>query len=283
MIASMTGYGKAVIQLPTKKVSVEIKSLNSKSLDLNVRVPVAFREKELEIRKQLAQKLIRGKVVFGLHVESTGVDNATKINTETVSKYIAELREIDDANNLLEIAMRLPEAVISVKEDVDPKEWSQIKSAIDTAIVNINAYREDEGAVLKKDFEKRIQLITDYLDEVMQLDTARIDSVKGKLLKAIEDLKQKVDENRFEQELVYYLEKLDITEELVRLKNHLEYFTQTLNTPDSNGKKLNFITQEIGREINTIGSKANYAPMQKVVVQMKDELEKIKEQNLNVL
>jgi len=283
MIASMTGYGKAVIQLPTKKVSVEIKSLNSKSLDLNVRVPVAFREKELEIRKKLAQKLIRGKVVFGLHVESTGIDNATKINTETVSKYIAELREIDDANNLLEIAMRLPEAVISVNEDVDPKEWSQIESAIDTAIVNINAYREDEGAVLKKDFEKRIQLITSYLDQVMQLDTARIDSVKGKLLKAIEDLKQKVDENRFEQELVYYLEKLDITEELVRLKNHLEYFTQTLNTPDSNGKKLNFITQEIGREINTIGSKANYAPMQKVVVQMKDELEKIKEQNLNVL
>ena len=283
MIASMTGYGKAVIQLPTKKVSVEIKSLNSKNLDLNVRVPVAFKEKELEIRKQLAQKLIRGKVVFGLHVESTGIDNATKINTETVSKYIAELREIDDANNLLEIAMRLPEAVISVNEDVDPKEWSQIESAIDTAIVNINAYREDEGAVLKKDFEKRIQLITSYLDEVMQLDTARIDSVKGKLLKAIEDLKQKVDENRFEQELVYYLEKLDITEELVRLKNHLEYFTQTLNTPDSNGKKLNFITQEIGREINTIGSKANYAPMQKVVVQMKDELEKIKEQNLNVL
>lgn len=283
MIASMTGYGKAVIQLPTKKVSVEIKSLNSKNLDINVRIPVVYREKELEIRKKLANRIVRGKVTFGLHIETTGIDVSTKINTETVNNYIAQLKEIEHADNVLEIAMRLPESVISINEDIDPEEWKQVENAIDTALDNIVLYRETEGAVLKLDFEKRLKLITEYLDEVNSIDPERKESVKGKLLKAIADLKQSVDENRFEQELIYYLEKLDITEEQVRLKNHLEYFTHTLNTPDSNGKKLNFITQEIGREINTIGSKANYAPMQKIVVQMKDELEKIKEQNLNIL
>ncbi len=283
MIASMTGYGKAVLQLASKKVSIEIKTLNSKTLDINARVPIAYREKELYIRKKLADKIVRGKVSFSLTVESTGMDGSVRINTETVNNYIEQLNAIDKANNVLEIAMRLPESVISINEEIDPKEWEQIEKTIELALENLLDYRKTEGAVLKKDFEQRIILIADYLKEVNKHDPQRKESVIGKLRKAVEELKQKVDENRFEQELIYYLEKLDITEEQVRLKNHLEYFSDMLNTPDSNGRKLGFITQEIGREINTIGSKANYAPMQKVVVQMKDELEKIKEQNLNIL
>ncbi len=283
MIASMTGYGKATLQLPTKKITIEIKSLNSKGIDINARIPSVYREKELYIRKKLASKLIRGKISFGLNIESTGTESAVMINTEAVKSYINQLQKINNADNLLEIAMRLPDAVSSVNEEIDPQEWKQIEETIDEAIANIVNYRELEGAVLRNDFEKRVKLIATYLDEVKVLDPQRKESVKGKLLKAIEDLAQKVDENRFEQELIYYLEKLDITEEQVRLKNHLDYFTEMLNTTDSNGRKLGFITQEIGREVNTIGSKANYAPMQKVVVQMKDELEKIKEQNLNIL
>jgi len=283
MIASMTGYGKAVLQLASKKVSIEIKTLNSKTLDINARVPIAYREKELYIRKKLADKIVRGKVSFSLTVESTGIDGSVRINTETVNNYIEQLNAIDKANNVLEIAMRLPESVISINEEIDPKEWEQIEKTIELALENLLDYRKTEGAVLKKDFEQRIILIADYLKEINKHDPQRKESVIGKLRKAVEELKQKVDENRFEQELIYYLEKLDITEEQVRLKNHLEYFSDMLNTPDSNGRKLGFITQEIGREINTIGSKANYAPMQKVVVQMKDELEKIKEQNLNIL
>ena len=283
MIASMTGYGKATLQLPTKKITIEIKSLNSKGIDINARIPGVYREKELYIRKKLASKLIRGKISFGLNIESTGTESAVMINTEAVKSYINQLKEINNVDNLLEIAMRLPDAVSNVNEEIDPKEWKQIEQTIDEAIANIVNYRELEGAVLQNDFEKRIKLIATDLDEVKILDPKRKESVKGKLLKAIEDLAQKVDENRFEQELIYYLEKLDITEEQVRLKNHLDYFTEMLNTDDSNGRKLGFITQEIGREVNTIGSKANYAPMQKVVVQMKDELEKIKEQNLNIL
>jgi len=279
----MTGYGKAVLQLSTKKVSVEIKSLNSKNLDINARIPLIYREKELYIRKKIANNIGRGKISFGLYVESTGIDDAVKINAETVRNYVAQLREIGQSDNYLEIAMRLPEATISSQEDIDPKEWKQVKKTVDEALKNLVKYRETEGAVLKEDFKKRVKLITAYLDEVIVLDPKRKASVKGKLQKAIEELNQKVDENRFEQEMIYYLEKLDITEEQIRLKNHLEYFIEMLNTADSNGKKLGFIAQEMGREINTIGSKANYAPMQKIVIQMKDELEKIKEQNLNIL
>ncbi len=283
MIVSMTGYGKAILQLPTKKITIEIKSLNSKGIDINARIPAIYREKELHIRKKLATKLVRGKVNFGLNIETTGTESAVMINTKAVKSYINQLKEISKADNLLEIAMRLPDAISSVNEEIDPQEWKQIEQTIDEAVANIVNYREVEGAVLQDDFEKRVKLIATYLDQVHVLDPERKESVKGKLLKAIEDLKQKVDENRFEQELIYYLEKLDITEEQVRLKNHLDYFIEMLNTDDSNGRKLGFITQEMGREINTIGSKANYAPMQKVVVQMKDELEKIKEQNLNIL
>ncbi len=285
MIASMTGYGKAVLQLDSKKITIEIKSLNSKNLDINVRMPSNYREKELEIRKEIAHKLVRGKVDFGMYIENTGIDTAVKINKELVKKYIAELKDISDQSpeHLLAIAMQLPETVSSIKEDIDPQEWESIRKTIDQAINHLVQYREEEGNALQIDFEKRIVNIENLMTQVASFDTDRKKELKGKLRKALEELQLKIDENRFEQELIYYLEKLDITEEQVRLKNHLSYYKQMLHTGESNGKKLGFITQELGREINTIGSKANYAPMQKIVVQMKDELEKIKEQTLNIL
>lgn len=285
MIESMTGFGKAVTQLATKKITVEIKSLNSKGIEINARVPSNYREKELEIRKIVSENLIRGKVDFGLYIETTGADDTIRINKPMVLKYIEELKTISSNtnDNLLEIAMRLPESVSSNREDIDVEEWNQILFTIDKALDDIRKYRMQEGKALKKDFELRILNIANNLSQIIALDASRKQEMQIKLRKAIDDLKVEVDENRFEQELIYYLEKLDINEEVVRLKNHLDYFLQDLNHPESNGKKMGFISQEMGREINTIGSKANHAPMQKLVIQMKDELEKIKEQSLNVL
>ncbi|MEN8886243.1 MAG: YicC/YloC family endoribonuclease [Winogradskyella sp.] len=285
MIQSMTGYGKSVLQLPTKKISIELKSLNSKSLDLNARMPSMYRAKELGIRKLIAKNLVRGKVDFSLFVEITGEDTSSKINKTVVTEYIKQLKDIVDGNTteLLKMAIRLPDAITTERDDIDEDEWALITKEINQAITKIVEYRKDEGAILKQDFENRIATLTKLLDAVIAMDPDRIDGVRTRLEKGISDIKEKVDENRFEQELVYYIEKFDITEEKVRLDNHLDYFIKTLNSADSNGKKLGFISQEIGREINTIGSKSNYAPMQKLVVQMKDELEKIKEQLLNVL
>lgn len=285
MIQSMTGYGKEIIQLPSKTITIEIKSLNSKSLDLNMRVPSSYREKELEIRDLLAKSLQRGKVDFSLNLEVTGSETSSQLNETVVKKYIGQLANVvnGDPVELLKMAVRMPDALKTEGEEIDDKEYKTIIEGIDKALKAINKYRTDEGRVLEKDFKNRSKTISKLLDEVMVLDPERISSVKDRLRKALAELKEKVDENRFEQELIYYLEKYDITEEKVRLKNHLDYFEESLNSSDSNGKKLGFITQEIGREINTIGSKANYAPMQQIVVQMKDELEKIKEQALNVL
>ncbi|WP_142784761.1 YicC/YloC family endoribonuclease [Changchengzhania lutea] len=285
MIHSMTGYGKSVLQLPTKKITIELKSLNSKSLDLNARMPSIYREKELTIRKLLADKLVRGKVDFSIYVEATAEDTSTQINTPVVKQYIRQLKEVVDANDieLLKMAVRFPDALNTVREEIDESEWRAIEAEIDKTVILINEYRRDEGKVLENDFNKRIVIIDTLLNEVIAMDPDRIEGVRERLFKGVEDLREKYDENRFEQELVYYIEKFDITEEKVRLKNHLEYFTESVNSIDSNGKKLGFISQEIGREINTIGSKSNYAPMQQLVVQMKDELEKIKEQLLNVL
>ncbi len=285
MIQSMTGYGKEVVQLPSKTITIEIKSLNSKGLDLNTRVPSAYREKELEIRDLLAKSLQRGKVDFSLYIEVTGEEVTTQLNEGVVKQYIKQLANVvnGDPVELLKMAVRMPDALKTEREEIDEKEYKAILNGIDKALEAINEYRTDEGLVLENDFLERSQTISKLLEEVIALDPERIDGVKERLRKAVADLKEKVDENRFEQELIYYLEKYDITEEKVRLKNHLEYFEESLKSHDSNGKKLGFITQEIGREINTIGSKANYAPMQQVVVQMKDELEKIKEQALNVL
>ena len=288
MIQSMTGYGKSVLQLPTKKVTIEVKSLNSKNLDINTRIPSFYKEKELTIRKKLASTLVRGKVDFSIYVEMTADETSTSINKGVVSEYIKQLRDVvivasDDDVELLKMAVRMPDALKTEREELDANEWSEIEKHIAIAIKEIVQYRTDEAASLEVDFKERISNIKACLEQVKEMDGDRIANVKQRLAKALDELKVEVDENRFEQELIYYLEKLDINEEKVRLANHLDYFLQALDTSDSNGKKLGFIIQEIGREINTTGSKANFAPMQKVVIQMKDELEKIKEQILNVL
>ena len=288
MIQSMTGYGKSVLQLPTKKITIEIKSLNSKSLDLNVRIPSYYKEKELDVRKKLANELIRGKVDFSIFVEMTADETSTIVNPGVVKNYIQQLKNMveTDSNNeleLLKMAIQMPDALKTEREELDENEWNLINQTVDEAVKEIIQYRIDEAAALEDDFRTRIANIKSYLDEVKALDNQRIEFVKERLKKAIDDLKVTVDENRFEQELIYYLEKLDINEEKVRLENHLNYFLQTLETEDSNGRKLGFIVQEMGREINTTGSKANFAPMQKAVIQMKNELEQIKEQILNIL
>ncbi len=281
----MTGYGKTEFTINNKKITIEIKSLNSKNLDLNVRVNNPYREKELLIRKKLSKELKRGKVDFNLFVESTSQVNNNKINVAIVQDYINQLEEISQGTKEknLGIAMTLPNVLDSVKEELDEKEWQEIELKIDETLEKINHFRKDEGAILKADFEKRIHTLQNLCTTNIQFEEARIPAVRERILKSISDLKQEVDQNRFEQELIFYLEKLDITEERIRLDNHLIYFLKELNSNESNGKKLGFICQEIGREINTTGSKANYAPMQQNVVLMKDELEKIKEQLLNVL
>lgn len=285
MIQSMTGFGKHTLLLPNKKITIELKSLNSKNLDLNARMPSAYRQKELLMRKKIADSLVRGKVDFGLYVEMTGEEANSAINETVVLNYMKQLKEIADGDplKLMEMALRMPDALKTEKEDIDEVEYKAIEEVLQVALKEVNTFRSEEGAVLEKDFVRRINELTDLLKQVDQMDPERIGTIRERLEKAVADLNTEVDQNRFEQELIYYLEKFDITEEKVRLANHLDYFLKTLNSKDSNGKKLGFIGQEIGREINTIGSKANYAPMQKLVVQMKDELEKIKEQMLNVL
>lgn len=285
MIQSMTGFGKHIVQLPSKKITIELKSLNSKNLDINARIPQTYREKELELRKMIADLLVRGKVDLSLYVEITGEETTAEVNQGVVKKYMQQLAGIAEGDDLklMEMALRMPDAMKTDKNDIDAEEYDEIKKAMRHALTEIVAFRAEEGQVLEKDFVERVKNLNDLLEQVKTMDPERLDTVRERLEKAVADLKVEVDANRFEQELIYYLEKYDITEEKVRLANHLNYFESTLKSEDSNGKKLGFIAQEIGREINTIGSKANYAPMQQLVVQMKDELEKIKEQMLNVL
>ena len=282
----MTGFGKASLQLSTKKITVEVKSLNSKGLDLNTRMPSVYRENELALRNLLAQKLERGKVDFSLFVEVTGEETSSKINAPIVKAYIAQMKAIlpnADETELMKMAVRMPDTMKTEREEIDENEWKQIQTVIDEAIENMLSFRTSEGASLEKEFTLRIENIRSYMNQALALDPERVTAIKERLQTAIDELKVNVDTNRFEQELIYYLEKLDITEEKVRLTNHLDYFLQTLNGSEANGRKLGFITQEMGREINTMGSKSNHAEMQKLVVMMKDELEKIKEQVLNVL
>ena len=283
MIQSMTGYGKAEVQLENKKVTIEIRSLNSKNLDINARFPTLYKEKEMEVRKWLSGQLLRGKIDLVIFAETTGEETYTRINKGVVESYLEQLEGIRKEADILSIAMRLPDVLKTEREELNEEEWQKIEGGISEAIKQLNAFRSSEGNELKRDFEHRVAVLEEKLEEVISIDPERLDAVRTRLDKAIQDLKSDVDENRFEQELIYYLEKLDITEEKVRLNKHLSYFLYSLNEKDSNGKKLGFISQEMGREINTIGSKANFAPMQKVVVEMKDELEKIKEQLLNVL
>lgn len=282
----MTGYGKFVLELPLKTIRVEIRALNSKSIDLNLRMPSDYRSKELELRKIIGAALGRGKVDVSLNVEKSKSEKAAKINLAVVQNYIQQLKGIaptDSVLELLKMAVKMPDAFGAEKEEIDAEEWSQILNAVAKALEGLKAYRSDEGQVLLTDFTARIKTIESLLKNVGKMDSERVVNMRKRLGKGVAEFKESLDQNRFEQELIYYIEKLDITEEKVRLQNHLNYFIKTLNSVDSNGKKLGFISQEIGREINTIGSKANFAPMQKQVVQMKDELEKIKEQLLNVL
>ncbi len=280
----MTAYGKCTIQLADKKINIEIRSLNSKGLDLNMRAPSAYKAHELSFRKKIASAVERGKIDFSLYIEKTGVDTISQINIPVIQAYIEELKNITNISGekALEIAMRLPESLSSSKEEIEADELNQINSGIDQALEAFNTFREEEGAALAEDFNQRIASIKSLLDEATEIDVNRLAGIRTRLEKAVADLKENVDQNRFEQELIFYLEKYDITEEKVRLSNHLDYFIQTMKA-ESTGKKLGFIAQEIGREINTMGSKANDASLQKIVVQMKDELEKIKEQLLNVL
>jgi uncharacterized protein (TIGR00255 family) len=282
----MTGFGKASLQLPTKKITVEIKSLNSKGLDLNTRMPSVFREMELGLRNQISQRLERGKVDFSLYVEVTGEETTSKINVPIIKGYINQMKAViptADETELMKMAVRMPDALKTERDEIDENEWKQIQTVIDEALENIANFRKDEGASLEKEFQLRISNINNLMNEAVSYDDERVETVKTRLRTALDELKVNVDENRFEQELIFYLEKYDITEEKVRLGNHLNYFLETLNGTEANGRKLGFITQEMGREINTMGSKSNHTEMQKLVVMMKDELEKIKEQVLNVL
>jgi hypothetical protein len=280
----MTGFGKSVLSLSDKHISIEIKSLNSKSIDINTRIPQVYREKELDFRKLIAEQLVRGKVDFNIFVENTGTQTPSKINPNIVKSYIEQMRAIVDGDltELLKMAVRMPDALQTTSESISEEELANIFQHINLAIADLQNFRSQEGKVLEKDFILRINNINRLLQEVQGLDEERLALIRERLEKAVADI-QNVDANRFEQELIFYLEKLDITEEKIRLKKHLDYFLETLQSEDSNGRKLSFIAQEIGREVNTLGSKANFAPMQQLVVQMKDELEKIKEQVLNVL
>ena len=282
----MTGFGKATLQLPTKKITVEIKSLNSKGLDLNTRMPSVFREMELGLRNQISQRLERGKIDFSLYVEVTGEETSSKINVPIVKGYINQMKAVipnADETELMKMAVRMPDALKTERDEIDENEWQQIQTVIDEALANIVQFRKDEGVSLEKEFLHRIANILTLMNNAVAYDAERVETVKTRLRTALSELKENVDENRFEQELIFYLEKYDITEEKVRLENHLNYFIETLAGTEANGRKLGFITQEMGREINTMGSKSNHTEMQKLVVMMKDELEKIKEQVLNVL
>lgn len=285
MIQSMTGFGKAEKQFDNKNISVELRSLNSKSLDLNTRLPYHLKEIENQLKKTIGEALVRGKVDLSLHIENTNLSNAKTINVNTVNQYIDQLSQIQDGNRfeLLKIAMRLPDVLKTDLEDLNDLEVIAIKDLLNVAVEHLNSHRLDEGKTLEIEFLKRLEALRNLLAEAEEIDPERTQKVSDRLKDNLNDLKVEIDQNRFEQELIYYLEKYDITEEKVRLKTHIDYFTETLDTSVSSGKKLGFIAQEMGREINTIGSKANHVALQKVVVQMKDELEKIKEQLLNVL
>ena len=285
MIQSMTGYGKAEIQFENKNYILELRSLNSKGLELNARLPPQVREIEIQLKKILGEALKRGKVDLHLNLEQLGDSQAKTIHAPTVKAYMEQLKGIVDADRLelLKLALKLPDTLKAEVDDFKEAEIEMIESLLKTAITALNVFRSDEGKILEKEFKKRLNNLEELSAAIETIDPERNTKIKEKLKTALETLQVEIDQNRFEQELIYYLEKYDITEEKVRLKNHIDYYRKTLENPVSNGKKLGFIAQEMGREINTIGSKANHAGLQKLVIQMKDELEKIKEQLLNVL
>lgn len=289
MIQSMTGFGRATLILPEKKISVEVKSLNSKQVDINTRIPSFYKEKELEVRSLLSSTLRRGKIELSIFIENTDTNSQHKINKDLVENYINSLQNLGDekisAGELLNIAMRLPDAMKVVREEINEEEWTAIMGVVNEAVESLVDYRKAEGVSLESDIKEQILKIESLHNKVPKYEQERIDAIKERISTKLNEVLQTVDfdQNRLEQEMIYYIEKLDVSEEKVRLKNHCAYFIETMNSKESSGKKLGFISQELGREINTMGSKANHTEIQKIVVQMKDCLEKIKEQVLNVL
>jgi uncharacterized protein (TIGR00255 family) len=291
MIKSMTGYGKASCETGGKKITVEIKSWNSKQFDINLKMPGSYREKEAELRSQLAAVIIRGKVDLYVNIENSSETTPFVINKGVAMQYYRDLLSLKEEINqktepdYVSMLLRLPDVVKSGTDEVGEDEWKTLLQAISDATEKFDAFRINEGAILENDVRKRIGLINDYFKQVASYEQARIGTIRDRITKNLAAFAESntMDKNRYEQELIYYLERIDFTEEKVRLKKHLDYFLDTLADPEPPGRKLAFVTQEIGREINTLGSKANDADIQKLVVQMKDELEKIKEQSMNVL
>ena len=285
MIQSMTGFGKAEIQFENKNYVLELRSLNSKGLEINARIPVHLREIEIQLKKSIGEFLKRGKIDINLNIDNIGESNAKIINVASVNHYMEQLKSIEDGNRLelLKIALKLPDVLKTEVKGFEKAEIELIETLLKKAVDALIGFRTDEGKILESEFKKRLKNLEELSEQVEIVDPERNTKIKEKLESALDSLEVEVDQNRFQQELIYYLEKYDITEEKVRLKNHIDYFKNNLDDDTSNGKKLGFIAQEIGREINTIGSKANHANLQKLVIQMKDELEKIKEQLLNVL
>ncbi|WP_339738495.1 DUF1732 domain-containing protein [uncultured Sunxiuqinia sp.] len=291
MIKSMTGYGKAEFETGNKKITVELKTLNSKQLDINSRIPALYREKDLVIRKELNEKLVRGKMDFSLYLENLGTESNSAINENIVLAYFRQLSSIQEklglpvSNQIMESIMRLPDTVKTIYEELDEKEWETIHAQVIRVIELVDQFRTQEGMALEKDIRSNVQEIMQLMEQVEPYEKQRLENIKSRITDGLNELKMNggYDQNRFEQELIYYMEKLDINEEKVRLINHCQYFLETMESNEAAGKKLGFIAQEIGREINTLGSKANESNIQRIVVQMKDSLERIKEQMLNIL
>lgn len=288
MLKSMTGYGKAVADFAGKQITVELRSVNSKQLDLNTRMPGLYREKELELRNEIAKAVERGKVDFSINVDNSAEDKNVTLNAELVKAYYNEVKTIADIANqpqtdFVAILSRMPDVWNNTRPTLEDPEWKALLEATHKALAQFNDFRTAEGNTLADDLKKRIGNIQHLLKSITPFEVERTTNIKTRLTSKIKEVQEYIDQNRLEQELIFYIEKLDITEEKVRLTAHLDYFNETMDLPENSGRKLGFISQEIGREINTIGSKANDAAMQRIVVQMKDELEKIKEQLLNVL
>jgi uncharacterized protein (TIGR00255 family) len=286
----MTGFGKVTAELPSKKVTVEIKTLNSKQLDVSMRIPSIYKEKEMQIRGQLLKSLERGKVEFSIFIESVGKDMPTQINAVAIEHYYNQIKEIAGKLDIplpadwFQVLLRIPEVVKAEITEPDESEWKIVQQAIDDAIGQLHDFRIQEGAMLQNLFIQKIKKITSLVSDIEKYEGERIEKIKTRIVDNLEKVvTTDYDKNRFEQEMIYYIEKLDVNEEKSRLDNHLNYFISTMEEGQGQGKKLGFIVQEIGREINTLGSKSNHAEMQQIVVRMKDELEQIKEQVLNIL
>lgn len=290
MIQSMTGFGKATAELSNKKITVEVKSLNSKQLDLSVRIPSIYKEQELNVRSLIARRLERGKVDFAIYVENTSKETTSQINQNVLESYYNQIKNsseklgIEVPSDWFQVLLRLPDVLKYEAQDADEEEWKIVAETINSALDQLVEFRKQEGKMLEDLFVQKVTNISTLMADIEPFEGERVEKVKTRITEALEKIQNfDYDKNRFEQEMIYYIEKLDINEEKARLRNHLKYFLETLNDTSGQGKKLGFITQEMGREINTTGSKANHVQMQQIVVQMKDELEQIKEQVLNVL